>query len=76
MARSDLLISLVRAGSSGDFRNVRAAAEAIIAEEKAKKHNILADRLTEAMHVNGNGHSPKDARHLEPECSEASRVSA
>lgn len=59
MARSDLLISLVKAGSSGDFRSVRAAAEAIIAEEKAKNHNILADRLTEAMHVNGNGHSPK-----------------
>jgi len=58
MARSDLLISLVKAGSTGDSRNVRAAAEAIIAEEKAKKHNVLADRLTKALHVNGhdNGH--------------------
>lgn len=28
-------------------------AEAIIAEERAKRHNVLADRLTEAMHVNG-----------------------
>jgi SpoVK/Ycf46/Vps4 family AAA+-type ATPase len=55
MARSDLLISLVKAGSSGDSRSVRAAAEAIIAEEKAKNHNILANRLTEALHVNGNG---------------------
>lgn len=59
MARSDLLISLVKAGSSGDSRNVRAAAEAIIAEEKAKNHNVLADRLTKALHVNGisNGQS-------------------
>lgn len=58
MARSDLLISLVKAGSSGDSRSVRATAEAIIAEEKAKNHNVLADRLTKALHVNGNGHSP------------------
>lgn len=57
MARSDLLISLVKAGSSGDSRSVRAAAEAIIAEEKAKKHNVLADRLTKALHLNGNGHN-------------------
>ncbi|MDP0929395.1 ATP-binding protein [Paracoccus onubensis] len=56
MARSDLLISLVKAGSSGDAKSVRAAAEAIIAEEKAKNHNILAERLTSALHVNGNGH--------------------
>ena len=53
MARSDLLISLVRAGSSGDQARARAAAEAIIAEERAKRHNVLADRLTEAMRVNG-----------------------
>lgn len=59
MARSDLLISLVKAGSRGDLRSVRAAAEAIIAEEKAKNHNILAARLTKAMHVNGNGKSHK-----------------
>lgn len=59
MARSDLLISLVKAGSSGDSRSVRAAAEAIIAEEKAKNHNVLADRLTKAMHVNGNGNGHK-----------------
>ena len=31
--------------------------EAIIAEEKAKKHNVLADRLSHVMHVNGNGRS-------------------
>ena len=59
MARSDLLISLVKAGSSGDSRSVRAAAEAIIAEEKAKNHNVLADRLTKALHVNGNGNGHK-----------------
>jgi AAA+ superfamily predicted ATPase len=59
MARSDLLISLVKAGSSGDSRSVRAAAEAIIAEEKAKNHNVLADRLIKALHVNGNSDGNK-----------------
>ena len=53
MARSDLLLTLVKAGSSGDTKAVRAAAEAIIAEERAKRHNVLADRLVDAMHVNG-----------------------
>lgn len=53
MARSDLLISLVKAGSIGDRARARAAAEAIIAEERAKRHNVLAARLTEAMSVNG-----------------------
>ena len=53
MARSDLLISLVRAVSSDDKTRTRAAVEAIIAEERAKRHNILADRLTEAMSANG-----------------------
>jgi len=55
MARSDLLISLVKASISGDSKSAKAASEAIIAEERAKKHNVLADRLSRAMHVNGNG---------------------
>ena len=56
MARSDLLISLVKAGASGDRKNAQMVAEAIIADEKAKNHNILADRLTRALQFNGNGH--------------------
>jgi hypothetical protein len=53
VARSDLLVALVKAGSSGDKRGVRSAAEAIIAEERAKQHNILANRLSQATEVNG-----------------------
>ena len=53
MARSDLLVSLVRAGSSGDTAQARSVAEAIIAEERVKRHNVLAERLTDAMRVNG-----------------------
>src|SRR5882672_4580572 len=55
MARSDLLVSLVCAGTVGDKRSFRSAAEAIIAEERAKHHNVLADTLTEVIHRNGSG---------------------
>ena len=55
MARSDLLISLVKAGSSGDTRGFRSTAEAIIAEERAKRHDVLAERLAKAIQTNGNG---------------------
>lgn len=56
MARSDLLVSLVRAGTTGDQRGFRTAAEAIIAEERAKHHGVLADRLSKVIQpVNGNG---------------------
>ena len=53
MARSDLLVSLVRAGVSGDNRELASTAEALIAEERARQHNILADRLEQALRSNG-----------------------
>ena len=49
MARSDLLIHLVKAGVAGDRIRIRTVAEAIIAEERAKQHHILADRLTDII---------------------------
>jgi SpoVK/Ycf46/Vps4 family AAA+-type ATPase len=54
MARSDLLLSLVKAGSSGDRRTFQATTEAIIAEERAKNHGVLADRLSKVIQQNGN----------------------
>jgi SpoVK/Ycf46/Vps4 family AAA+-type ATPase len=57
MARSDLLVSLVRAGTVGDKRSFRTAAEAIVAEERAKHHNVLADTLAKVIHANGSGTS-------------------
>jgi SpoVK/Ycf46/Vps4 family AAA+-type ATPase len=53
MARSDLLISLVRAGSRGDQALFRKTVEALIAEERAKQHHVLADRLAEPLHQYG-----------------------
>ncbi len=49
MARADHLVSLVRASVSGDRETLRAAAEAIVADERAKKHHILADRIERAL---------------------------
>ena len=45
MARSDLLISLVKASVGGDGTKVRSTVEKIIADEKGKQHNVLAERL-------------------------------
>ena len=61
MARSDLLLALVRAGSRSDQVTFRRSLEAIIAEERGKQHHVLADRLAE--YLNGpakeiNGHVP------------------
>jgi hypothetical protein len=49
MTRSDLLISLVRAGASGDRATLKSATEALVAEERAKNHHIVADRLERAL---------------------------
>lgn len=49
MAKSDLLISLVRAGATGDQPMLRSTVEALMADERAKSHHALADRLERAL---------------------------
>lgn len=49
MARADLLTDLVAFGTSGDRVRFRKAVEALIAEERAKKHTVLAERLVELL---------------------------
>lgn len=49
MARSDLLLSIVRAGATGDRAALRSSVEAAVAEERGKNHHILADRLQKAL---------------------------
>ena len=62
MARSDLLIKLVKAGASGDQPLFRKTVEAVIAEERGKNHGVLADRLTEAAtSARGNGRQSPQA---------------
>jgi SpoVK/Ycf46/Vps4 family AAA+-type ATPase len=45
MPRADLIVTLVRAGTEGDQKMFRSTVEAIAAEERAKHHTLLADRL-------------------------------
>lgn len=45
MARSDLIINLVKASSKGDSDLYRQTLDAIIAEERSKHHHALADKL-------------------------------
>lgn len=49
MARADLLVSLVKAGARGDDKQFRRTVEALVAEERAKQHHVLADQLTESL---------------------------
>jgi SpoVK/Ycf46/Vps4 family AAA+-type ATPase len=55
MARSDLVLALAKAGNAGDRKTARVVTEAIIAEERAKQHTVLADKLSKVVHLNGNG---------------------
>lgn len=56
MARSDLILALVKAGTTGDRTLFRRAVEAMAAEERGKQHHVLADQLTTLLV--GNGHLP------------------
>lgn len=60
MARADLLLDLVRAGARGDQPRFRKSLAALVAEERAKQHHVLADRL--AAHLNAGGSSNASSR--------------
>ncbi len=49
MARSDILVSLIRAGASGDRHMLKSAVEALAADERTRSHHILADRIQRAF---------------------------
>jgi SpoVK/Ycf46/Vps4 family AAA+-type ATPase len=49
MARSDLLLEVIKHGLAGDANSVRRATEAICAEERAKQHNVLAGRIDDLL---------------------------
>ena len=45
MARADLMCELIKYGLLNDNINFRKAAEALCAEERAKQHTILANKI-------------------------------
>ena len=51
MARADLILNLVRASRLGNDAQVRKTVEALAANERAKNHTILADRLLAQLQV-------------------------
>jgi SpoVK/Ycf46/Vps4 family AAA+-type ATPase len=55
MARADLLLDLVEAERRGDRDRFRILVEAMIAEERANQHHLLADRLSEIITTTGQG---------------------
>ncbi len=56
MARADLILNLVKAGTRGDQSDFRRIVEAIASEERRKNHNILADRLLAQLRASPNGY--------------------
>ncbi len=49
MAKADLLVSIVRAGASGDRAKLRSTVEALVADERARSHHGVAERLERAL---------------------------
>ena len=48
---SELLVSIIRAGAEGDPKQFRKAVEALAAEERTKKHNILAEKIEQSLNI-------------------------
>lgn len=57
MARADLILNLVRAGARGDKAQFQKTVEALAADERAKNHGVLADRLLVHLQMDSNGRS-------------------
>lgn len=53
MARSDLVLNLVKAGSIGDYTLFKKTVEALASEERSKQHHLFADRLLANLKSNG-----------------------
>lgn len=51
MARADLMCELIKYGLLSDNMNFRKAAEALCAEERAKQHTILANKIQDLLSI-------------------------
>lgn len=66
MSRSDLVLKLVKAGATGDQGLLKTTVEALAADERAKQHHQLADRLVENLRASARLSEParlQDAGH-------------
>lgn len=55
MARADLILNLIRAGIRDDQAQFQKTVEALAADERAKNHGILADRIIAQLQQDSNG---------------------
>jgi SpoVK/Ycf46/Vps4 family AAA+-type ATPase len=55
MARADLILNLIRAGVRDDQAQFQKTVEALAADERAKNHGILADRIIAQLQQDSNG---------------------
>jgi SpoVK/Ycf46/Vps4 family AAA+-type ATPase len=51
MARADILLSIIQSATNGDMVSFRKAVECLVAEEREKKHHVLADRLNKSLNA-------------------------
>ncbi|EJE8558476.1 AAA family ATPase [Vibrio vulnificus] len=49
MAKSDKIVSLVRAGAIGDKTQFKRVVESLIADERQKRHHVIAERLEQEL---------------------------
>lgn len=61
MARSDLLLNLARAALASDRVGIERSVASIAADERAKKHGILAEQLSSILSRNGSSARPVPA---------------
>jgi hypothetical protein len=61
VARGDLLLDLVRAGTSGDVVAFRRTVQELVADERSKHHHVLAERIEELARANGRAVSSLEA---------------
>lgn len=66
MARSDLMKRLLRSYTAGDDRGFRSTAEAIVEDERRKRHDLLADQLEAILDEPGPGRRPLQVSALRP----------
>jgi len=60
--RSDLLLSLVKAGSKGDQSAFRRSLEAMVAEERGRQHHVMASQLAACLEAE----SPSPSSSMRP----------
>lgn len=66
MPRSDLLLSLVKAGSKGDQPGFRRSLQALVADERGRQHHVVAKQLEQYLVSSPGGVTTSPTRPISP----------